>query len=55
LEEGGDKSIVTKWYQAFPSFDLVLIYLKYLTICVEILKYITGKQSLTYMGVTAVG
>jgi len=24
MEEGGDKNVVTKCYQAFPSFDLVL-------------------------------
>lgn len=46
---------MTKWYQAFPSFDLVLIYFKYLAICVKILKCIIGKQPVTYMGVTAVG
>jgi len=55
MEEWGDKNVVTKRYQAFPSYDLVLIYLKYLAICVKILKYIIGKQSVTYMGVTAVG
>jgi hypothetical protein len=55
MEEGRDKNVVTKWYQAFSSFDLVLIYLKYLAICVKILKYIIGKQSITYIGVTTVG
>lgn len=39
MEEGGDKTIVTKWYETFPSFGQVLIYLKYLAICVKILKY----------------